>query len=323
MRGCYATPVISWLGTSGLADRLLEGPLPFADACGQRDRIRLSAVLEYLASIGLVQPLDASTVELTDLGRTVCKRHGSFSILSSYADYFADLDGFLRGDSNPTVDRSQNVAGSGNFHSQKFFPAALRFLESTSPTIVADVGCGDGRFLRESVAKVSPEKVVGVDLSPDALAACQQQLEPLGVQHQLLEANATDVAGWSGALAGEESLVISFWFVLHEVSTGSPQVVIDMLHEVRQRLPLAQLVIGEAVRFAPEDLATHREQSILPEYQLFHAFSGQHLLAWSDWQQVLEAIPYRIRTESLFDTHAIDSAAIPSAFVWCLEPTDR
>ena len=59
----------------------------------------------------------------------------------------------------------------------------------------------------------------------------------------------------------------------------------------------------------------------MPEYLLFHDFSGQGVLSFEDYQDILKKSGYKIVKEWLFDnSHAgSDNRPEPSTFIWVLE----
>ena len=90
---------------------------------------------------------------------------------------------------------------------------------------------------------------------------------------------------------------------------------------MHQRLPRAHVLVGEIVNVPAEVLAAEHDESIMPEFLLFHALSGQGVLTWEQHQQVLNLIPYELAGETRFDEcRGPDGNAIPSSFLWHLRP---
>jgi hypothetical protein len=210
------------------------------------------------------------------------------------------------------------VRGSGQLHGKKFFPAALDCLQSNSPAVLIDIGCGDGAFL-ECICTRWPTLVTfGLDLSDTAVAIAHGRLarrtrrEPLFVV-----ANGREVSSWSISVPPElrdtDGLVISMWFVGHEFSAGSIDVMVRFFQDLNRAFPKAKILLGEINNIAPSDLAHNRDLSIMPEYLLFHELSGQGVLAWTDWQLILQQIPYRLEKECRFDdVTSASGATIPA-----------
>jgi hypothetical protein len=227
----------------------------------------------------------------------------------------------------PSVNRSRNVRGSGQLHGKRFFPAALDCFQSNSPAVLIDIGCGDGAFLDCACARWPALVTFGLDLSDTAVAIAHVRLarrtrrEPLFVV-----ANGREVSSWSVSVPPElrdtDNLVISMWFVGHEFSAGSTDVMVRFFQDLNRTFPKARILLGEINKIAPRDLAHNRDLSIMPEYLLFHELSGQGVLAWADWQLILQQIPYRLEKECRFDdVTSASGATIPASFLWLLRPS--
>ena len=59
----------------------------------------------------------------------------------------------------------------------------------------------------------------------------------------------------------------------------------------------------------------------MPEYLLFHDFSGQGVLGFSDYKEILKKSGYSLKKEWMFDQSPPnrDINSEPSTFVWVLE----
>jgi hypothetical protein len=328
LRGYFLAPVIASLGECGIADRMLQGPFSISDFEPLADPRILSIVFRYLQSVGLLASQTNSRYALTEEGVTSLSRNGAFSLLVSYADYFDKLPELLAGAPvMPSVNRARNVRGSGQLHGKKFFPAALDCLQSDSPAVLIDIGCGDGAFLECACTRWPALVTFGLDLSETAVEiahgrlARQSSREPLFVV-----ANGREVSSWSVSVPPElrdtDGLVISMWFVGHEFSAGSMDVMVRFFQDLNRAFPRARILLGEINRIAPSDLAHNRDLSIMPEYLLFHELSGQGVLSWADWQLILQQIPYRLEKECRFDdVTSASSAATPASFLWLLRPS--
>ena len=122
-------------------------------------------------------------------------------------------------------------------------------------------------------------------------------------------------------MAETEKIVISMWFLLHEISNNNPSNVIKFLKHVYRRFPNSSIIIGEVVRQSDAMLSKHSAANIMPEYLFFHELSGQGILSWEEYQQILNNIPYKLLFERRFDEIIDDDAnKTPGAFVWCLKP---
>ena len=323
LRGRFLVPVISTLAELGLLPRMREASFTVDDFDQFSNRKTLAALFRYLESLALLQS-DPGTgrFTVTRLGSTVFRRSGAFLLLNSYRDYFDRLEDLLTAEEDKpvaTVDRAQNVLGSGSLHRRKFFPAALDLLDREDWRNLVDLGCGDGTFLSLARERNPSARLFGVDLSPIAVSEADRHLAAIGFQSVVC--SAQDVAGWSAMVPEAGSTVIAMWFVLHEFVAGDTDVALRFFRNLHAALPRARVVLGEIVAIAPEDLADSRHESIAPEFLLFHSLSGQGVLTWPQFLALRREFPYRVVHESRIDeVRVADGSRTPSSFLWYLEP---
>jgi hypothetical protein len=178
MRGRFITPILAQMGEVGLLDRLVVDQLLIADYPQFNPHV-LRSLLNYLQSLALVVATAEGSWQATVKGRKVFQRWGGFAILNSYEPYFSRLDELLRSDVKPAdinVDRKQNVLGSGQLHARKFFPMALEMLKGDVPSVIVDIGCGDGAFLEAALNRFPNATVVAVDLSAESIKLAYERL---------------------------------------------------------------------------------------------------------------------------------------------------
>ena len=324
LRGRAACPLLSGLGEHGLLDRMLAGSFRAADFAEVADGRLFDAALTYLVSLGLLTRTDEDPPEYaaTRVGRTAFTRFGSAALIHSYRDYFDRLAGMIVGTDpgpRPVVDRRVNVLGSGRLHARKFFPAAYRMLASHPVRCAIDVGCGDGEFLAGLLRRRPDVRAVGVDLSEVAAAEARARF---GGRVPVVVADAADVGGWSRRVPrGPGPVVVSLWYVVHEFTGGDVGRATDFFRRLHERLPDADVILGEIVRLPADVLAAGRAGSIMPEFLLFHALSGQGVFTWGQHRRVLREIPYTLAAEVLFDEMPDGAGGtLPSSFVWHLQP---
>lgn len=329
LRGAFSCPVIATLAELGITDRMLSGPFHTSDFANVTNLDALNAIFGYLRSLELIVEMGEGSYQLTPQGRTVFKRSGSFLLLYSYRDYFNQLGKSLRGEADEaTVDRLHNVLGSGSLHSQKFFPSAWKLIGNSRPDALIDIGCGDGRFLELACANFPGCEFGAIDLSPIAVETTLERLD--SAAHATVTgivASGEDIDAWSAQLPETmrkgQRQVISMWFVAHEFSKGDPGRVVKFFKKLHSVLPSAEILLGEITAISPEVLAANRASSIMPEYLLFHRLSHQGVLAWGDWLEILDSIPYALSAEERFDL--VDCGTeqpLPSSFVWHLKPAN-
>jgi hypothetical protein len=324
MRGRFVTPVLAQLGAVGVLNRLAVDQL-FLDDYPQFNPHVLQSLLNYLEALGLVETTAEGAWRATIMGRKVFQRWGGFAIVDSYESYFSRLDDLLRSDVRPAdvnVDRKKNVIGSGQLHARKFFPAALDMLNGDPPDIIVDIGCGDGAFLEAALIRFPDATVVAVDISAELIRLAYERLAPkLRTAWHSAVADGADVALWSQAVpVSSKRVIISAWFVLHEFCGGSVENALEFLFKTKQYFPTAEIVIGEVVKATPETLSQQHGRSVLPEFQLFHALSGQGLLSWDQLCEVRTDVPYRLVGERLIDSIPSPHGDIPANVIWHLLP---
>jgi SAM-dependent methyltransferase len=320
--------MIANLAEFGWLDKMCYGPFSIA-TFPEAHAIVTKSIFKYLLTLGLIS-VDCKNQDhfvVSDLGRSVFTRYGSFCILNSYESFFRDLGSLLFIDSHnqkPVVNRSRNVLGSGQLHSRKYFSPALQMLAGRSFPFLVDLGCGNGQFLQQAVEGGLTSRIAGVDNSPIALRASAAKLGKARPEasFQTVEVDACRVQVWSERLPWyREAGLFSLWFVLHEFSQHAPEIVLEFLREVRARYPAAELIIGELVRVPEEALTGNSAESIMPEFLLFHELSNQGVLSWTEWQGIGAEMPFKIIAERHFDNIlAGDGGAIPSSFIWHLAP---
>ena len=327
LRGAFACPTIATLAESGIVDRMLEAPFGLEDFPTVQNAGVLLAMFSYLQALGLLVKVTEAKFELTKQGRTTMRRSGAFLLLASYREYFENLSGLLAGKKlNLSVNRRQNVEGTGSLHSRKFFPVVWEMFQRVSPCCLIDIGCGDGQFLEHACREWPELRIAAVDLSPVAVEATVARLRRLGRSEVVgIVQNGAQIDQWirqvPEVIKSSKSLVLSMWFVAHEFSQGDPRAIGRFLVQLNLMLPNAEIVLGEITSLPPSLLAEHHATSIMPEMLLFHALSRQGVLSWENWREILEEIPYTIAAEHHFDVlRTTGGQSVPSSFVWHLKP---
>jgi len=332
MRGFFALPIIAKLGKKGILDQMLKGEFRLEDIEDIGNIEIFQYVVSYLVQVGLLKSSssDQGSYCVTRLGEKVLSRYGSFVLLHSYHTFMEDFETMLfdnKGDI-PKCDRLENVIGSGLTNGRKFFPEALKMLKDTNIETIVDIGCGDGNFLSKIIQGFDVANVVPVDLSQIALDQTVDNINSLTADCDLcpIRSDAFDVELWSSKLLNNyggkinNEIVISVWYVVHELSQGRIDRVVEFFNKIYKYLPEAQLVIGEIARVEDKLLSYNRHRSLMPEFQFFHDVSKQGVLTWEEYQEVLNNIPYKVRNIKLFDPLLNDDKVVPTAFIWHLEP---
>ncbi len=332
LRGFFSTPMISVLGRMGVLESMgSASSFTVSDFPDVPNKKLLQDTISYFVRIGLLEKVkDKNGVYAgSELGKEIFRRAQSFYVPHSYFDYmhhYQDLIQDPSGNARREVERLENVIGSGRTH-ERYFPPAISFLKrKVSFDVIVDIGCGDGGFLSAFLKEVPGKKVVGIDLSK---LSTEETLRNLKREYPQLDitvicSDALDVKKWSERVisaAGTGKTAIAMWFLLHEISENKPEKIVDFFRRVHDLFPDAPVVVGEVVRQGDDVLLKNSARSIMPEYLFFHEMSGQGILSWDGYREVLKKIPYELSMERLFDeSPGSDGKKVPSAFVWCLKP---
>ncbi len=156
----------------------------------------------------------------TQFGIQIIDSADVMGIPASYRPMLANMDALLFGDAHSVfsrnaegqelhVDRALNVRVSGFQHERYFVDAETQILAlfnhkdfSSQPRYIADMGCGDGSFLKQiyetiqtrsqrgQVLDAYPLTLIGADYNQEALIETQRMLENL--PHILLKADIND-----------------------------------------------------------------------------------------------------------------------------------
>lgn len=334
LRGYFACPLISFLGKHGVLDEMIDKEFSPADIRGVQNKEIFKSILAYFESIGLLkQNPSGEKYMATEIGNKVLKRYGSFCLLHSYGDFLNLLEKTLF-DSGykgiPKVNRRENIIGSGQINNRKYFPSAVAMLKKRGGlTKIIDIGCGNGTFLKEVVSNFPECKVGAVDLSSEALEETKRTLKGKVKDNDLrtILSDGRDVAHWLpkniDSNNSSEVLVISMWYCIHEISKRDKNEVISFLKEIHSIAPFSEIIIGEITSFPAEILTQNKYETIMPEFLFFHEISGQGVLSWQTYQDILAKIPYTLKGEKLFDLLSYNGKEIPSGFVWHLVPDRR
>lgn len=332
LRGFFSTPIISSFGRLGVLETMRSASsFTVNDFPNIPNKKLLQDSFRYFVRIGLIKNIDGQgeVYRASDLGKEIFRRANSFYVPHSYFEYMYRYHDLIQ---NPPakieceVERLENVIGSGKTH-QRYFPPAISFLKrKVNFDVIVDIGCGDGQFLSAFLRGMPGKKVVGIDISKLSTEATYKNLREQYPEQEITMvcADALDVKKWSKevlCVTGTRKVVISMWFLLHEISRNKPDNIVEFFRKIHELFPAAPIVVGEVVRQSDDILSKHCAKSIMPEYLFFHEMSGQGILSWEEYQGILHNIPYELLLEKLFDEASDnDGEKIPSAFVWCLMP---
>ncbi|TNC79273.1 MAG: hypothetical protein C9356_20025 [Oleiphilus sp.] len=144
--------------------------------------------------------------DLTEAGEEVIRRIDVLAIAASYRPMLASMDQLIFGDSGSLfvldengherhLDRTMNVVASGFQHGRYFADAEANIVDlfnqepiELQPDFIADMGCGDGEFLKKIYFAIKnqtlrgrkldqfPIKVIGIDCNERALSETSRNL---------------------------------------------------------------------------------------------------------------------------------------------------
>ncbi len=332
LRGFFSTPMISSLGRLGVLEAMrLAKSFTVEDFPNIPNKKLLRDTIRYFVRIGLNEDLDGQGViyRASELGKEIFRRANSFYVPHSYFEYMYHYHELIQQVVPGVVcevERLENVIGSGMTH-LRYFPPAVSFLKrKVDFDVLVDLGCGDGQFLSTFVKEVPDKKVIGLDLSKLSTETTFNNLRQQypSLQVSTICSDALEVKYWSHEVlrvSGKGRVAFSMWFLLHEISKGRVDILVEFFRQVHQVFPKAPIVVGEVVRQNEDILFKNSTKSLMPEYLLFHEMSGQGILSWHEYKEVLKNISYELLMERLFDEALSDSGeSIPSTFVWSLMP---
>ena len=216
--------------------------------------------------------------------------------------------------------------GSGKTHLRYFIPSILYLKKDIKPTCIIDIGVGNGDFLFYCCNQLNLSKVVGIDLSKISIKVSNNKLKKKSkIKSKLICENAENINIWYNKIKNfirGQKVVITMWFLLHEISNGKTRTIINFLKEVKKKFPNSYILICELNNVPYEVLASNKEFSVIPEYLFFHDLSHQGVLGWDETKMIIKKSGYSIKKKFLFDT--INSTYIkrnyPSTFALFLEP---
>jgi SAM-dependent methyltransferase len=216
---------------------------------------------------------------------------GWFELAYGYGNVLHQMEALLRRDVSygPDVVRDGRFVaiGSGLACIGFYFPLVADAIRQAGYRRVLDVGCGDGTFLRFLCERLPVAQGVGVDLSPDAVAAGNEQLKACGLEARirLHTGNALELGKLKEQLQGVDAATT--FFVLHELcDRRENQLAVEFLCEFRRALRGVPFHIVETIRPAPEEL--RRRPGMAIEYFLLHDLSLQKPIGREEWRKVFE-----------------------------------
>ena len=290
----FATRIIQTLYHVGFLDALAAGDSAdageFASTHGLNAPL-LAALCDTLYIRGFLRK-DETRYSLDSKGRFLMNTdliRGWFDLAYGYENVLNNLEPLLRGEIEYGKDLKRDgryvATGSGLISTSFYFPLVTDKVEQGNYRRVLDIGCGDGTFLRYLCGKLPGVEGVGVDLSPEAVAAGEEQLATLGMSGRirLHAGDAMELEKLNGKLAGVDAAAT--FFVLHELCDGGENArAVDFLKAFRRALPGVPFYIVEPVRPSAEEM--RRKPGPGVEYFLLHDLTRQNPIGREAWLEV-------------------------------------
>ena len=327
MRGFFICPIIAFLLKNNLIEIFFKKEFSLNNFKKINNKGYFYSILLYLLNLGLIKFKNKNKKIFisTTLGKKIFLRAGSFLILHSYKSYINNLDETLIKNPRPNnkCNREENIIGSGSIHKKKFFPRAFKLIKKKDIGLIVDIGCGDGNFLKEINKKFKNIPIIASDFSTLAVNEAKNNLKNLSCKKLFFTCDAFNVKKWSNKvnkfkIKKGKKILISLWFILHEISKGKPENIVIFFTDLKKYLPNAQILIGEIVNIPSNILKENIDTSIMPEFLFFHQLSNQGVLKYSDFKNIQYKIPQKLNHEVKFDIVKYKDKMVPSAFIWSL-----
>lgn len=301
LRGFVLAAAVLHLFESGLYDALhaqQEVELSaLAETLGHHPE-RLHALLTFLANEQIVE-LDGDVVALdVRAGDLAAVRPWYEMIIGGYGETFLQIGDRLRvGSPSATRDGSLVASGSCGISEHDSLPIVRRLLADSdrSYSRLLDLGCGSGIYLTE-LARWYPElEAVGIEPSPEAVAAARAWVERAGLQDRIA-IELADAVPFIESGVVEPDLVL-LCFVVHEVLGQRGEAgVRTLLSALFGANPGADLVIVDVdQRFHDPDAMRHPlATAYYNGYFLLHPFTQQRLERVGWWEELFRSCGLRV-----------------------------
>lgn len=241
---------------------------------------------------------DGTSYQISSQGQFLLETdlvRGWFELAYGYENVLNQMEPLLRKEityGKDLVREGRAVAvGSGLASMGFYFPLVAQTVKQNAYKKVLDIGCGDGTFLRYLCSRIPGLEGVGVDLSPDAVAAGNEQLAAAGLDRRirLHVGDAMEIGKLKNELAGVDGAAT--FFVLHELcdQKDNPRAA-EFLKAFHSTLPGVPFHIVETIRPAPEEMRNRPGPAI--EYFLFHDLSLQKPIGRQAWKELFRQVGF-------------------------------
>ena len=305
LRGFYLTQIISYLGKSNYIDSIIsKKKIDLNKDKSIFSKKVLKIIFDYFCNVGFSKKTNNYYI-LTELGKDVLKRYSSYFVPHSYKNYFYNLEHLLKNDiSKAIVDREENILGSGKTHLRYFIQAISFIKRKTKATSLIDIGIGNADFAINLNRQYNLKKIFGVDYSKISVLRSIKSLNKNNINNKVIQCDGANVKYWSKKakiFLKNENIVISLWFLIHEISNNSESKIIKFLNNIKKQFPGATIIICELVNIPYEVLSNNKESTFIPEYLLFHQLSSQGVLSIEKLNLIIKKSNYKVIEKINFD----------------------
>ena len=323
IRGFYLTQIISYLGKSGYLDKILAEDLINL----KKNKLNFSpevlkTIFDYFSNIGFSIKIK-NNYRLTELGKDVLRRYSSYFVPHSYKNYLYNLDKLLKNKKdNINVDRFENILGSGKTHLRYFIHAIHNLKKEKSITSLIDIGVGNGDFAINLNKQIKLKKTFGVDFSNVSVKESTKALNKQRIKNKVIYGDGGNVDKWAKLALNflkNESVAISLWFLIHEITDNSEKKIISFLNKIKSYFPNSPLIICELVKIPNTILSKNKDITYIPEYLFFHQLSSQNVLELDKLSSILQKSKYKIKSKIFFDEIREKSKVYPSCVLYTLK----
>ena len=323
IRGFYLTQIISYLGKSGYLDKILSEEI--IDL--KKNKLNFSldvlkTIFDYFSNIGFSIKVK-NNYRLTELGKDVLRRYSSYFVPHSYKNYLYNLDKLLKNKKDKiNVDRFENILGSGKTHLRYFIHAIHNLKKEKSITSLIDIGIGNADFAINLNKQIKLKKIFGVDFSNVSVKESTKALNKQKIKNQVVYGDGGNVDKWAKKAVNflkKESVAISLWFLIHEITDNSEKKIISFLNKIKYYFPNSPLIICELVKIPNVVLSKNKDTTYIPEYLFFHQLSSQNVLELNKLSSILKKSKYKIKSKIFFDEIKEKSKVYPSCVLYTLK----
>jgi ubiquinone/menaquinone biosynthesis C-methylase UbiE len=323
-RGFFSLPIISIFCRLSEKELILNKKFFFKkNLLKTLNKESLEIILDYLESIDLIKKINNEKYSITSFGSYVFRGHGAMNIIYSYKDIVNNLEKFLIGKQKKVeCNRIENVYGSGKSHKRKFFENAISIIKKNKISKVIDLGLGNGDFIRSILKTNSKAKFAGVDLSNEVINKLKREL---GNSKNMICDDIFKINQWSKKLKEnnfniDDKLLINFMFTLHEHYFDSNDKIKNFLNNIRSRFPKANILITEVFEIPSKKFSKIADNSILPEFILFHKFSRQKLFLYKQLKKIIKESNFYVSTEFTYSKMRVGNFTSPTYSTIFLKP---